>query len=67
MGDFDVWLVVIEFLSFVRKMVRSYYFPWVRKIERSQCFVYLVVLAWINSFYWWQLHWRVIGDVVWHG
>ena len=50
MGDFDVWLIVIEFLSFVRKMVRSYYFLWVRKIERSQCFVHLVVLAWINSF-----------------
>ena len=49
-GDFDVWLIVIECLSFVRKMVRSYYFPWVWRIERSQCFVHLVVFAWINSF-----------------
>ena len=48
MGDFDVWLIVIEFLSFVRKMVKLYYFLWVRKIERSQCFVQLVVLPWIN-------------------
>ena len=45
MGDFDVWFIVIEFLSFLLKMVRSYYFLWVWKIERSQCFVHLVVLA----------------------
>ena len=44
-GDFVVWLVVVEILSFVRKMVRSYYFPWVRKKERSHCFVHLVVLS----------------------
>ena len=50
MGDFDVWLIVIKILSFVRKMVRSYYFPWVQKIERCQSFVHLVVLAWISSF-----------------
>ena len=67
MGDFVVWLVVVESLSFFRKIVMSYYFPWVRRIERSQCFVHLVVLAWINSFYCWQLHRRVNGDVVWHG
>ena len=26
LGDFVVWLVVVETLSFFRKMVRSYYF-----------------------------------------
>ena len=49
-GDFVVWLVVVEILSFFWKMVRSYYFPCVQKIVRSYYFVHLVVLAWINSF-----------------
>ena len=50
MGDFDVWLVVVEILSFCRKMVRSYYFLGVWKIVRSYYFVHLGILAWINSF-----------------
>ena len=50
MGDFDVWLVVVEIVSFFRKMVRFYYFPSVRKIVRSYYFVHLGILAWINSF-----------------
>ena len=50
MGDFDVWLVVLEILSFFRKMVRSYNFPGGRKIVWSYYFVHLGVLAWINSF-----------------
>ena len=49
-GDFVVWLVVVESLSFFRKMVRSYFFSCERKIVRSYYFVQLGVLAWINLF-----------------
>ena len=50
MGDFDVWLVVVDILSSFRKMLRSYYFPCVREIVRSYYFMHLGILAWINSF-----------------